>query len=210
MKIQRPVRRTARGSRPAPIVAALLALASAGCWGPAAVDEPGKMTIGLHSRAFSEGGTIPREYTCDGAGGSPPLEWSGVPQNARELALVVEDPDAPMGTFSRWIVVGLPPGSMGLKENVPAEGVLPQASILTGAEERIESAGRQGKNDFGKMGYGGPCPPSGSHHYVFRLYALDAPLGLVSDTLTRSEVLGAIKGHILAEGRLTGLYARSK
>ena len=210
MKIPRSVRRTVRGSRPAPVVAVLLALAAAGCWKPAAVDEPGKMTIDLRSRAFTDGGTIPGEFTCDGAGGSPPLEWSGVPEKARELALVVEDPDAPIGAFSHWVVVGLPPGSIGLERGVPAEGVVPRASILTGGEARPETVGRQGKNDFGKLGYGGPCPPSGSHHYVFRLYALDAPLGLASESPTRSEVLAAVRGHILAEGRLTGRYARSK
>jgi Raf kinase inhibitor-like YbhB/YbcL family protein len=200
------------GPAPALTVAALLALASAGCWRgeSVAVDDPSKLTIALRSPAFTDEGMIPKEYTCDGAGGSPPLEWSGVPQNARELALIVDDPDAPMGTFSHWVVVGLPSGLKGLKKGVPAEGIVPTASMLTEGEAELEAGSRQGKNDFGEVGYGGPCPPSGTHRYVFRLYALDAPLGLAAGSPTRSEVLEAVKGHILAEGRLIGRYARSK
>jgi Raf kinase inhibitor-like YbhB/YbcL family protein len=138
------------------------------------------------------------------------LEWSDVPQPAKALALIVEDPDAPMGTFSHWVVVDLPPDLKGLKEAVPAEPVLPAASLVAVGNIRPGAAGRQGKNDFGKIGYGGPCPPSGTHHYVFRLYALDAPIKLGNESPARSDVLKAIKGHIMAEGRLVGQYARSK
>jgi Raf kinase inhibitor-like YbhB/YbcL family protein len=212
------VRRRAASATGAPgpasalTVAALLALASAGCWrgGPEAVDDPSKLTITLRSPAFADGALIPKEYTCDGAGGSPALEWSGVPQNARELALIVDDPDAPMGTFSHWVVVGLPPGLKGLKEGVPAEGIVPASSMLSAGEAELKAVARQGENDFGKIGYGGPCPPSGSHRYFFRLYALDTPLGRTAKSPDRSEVLEAVKGHILAEGRLIGRYARSK
>jgi hypothetical protein len=174
------------------------------------VDDPSKLTIALRSPAFADGGTIPAEYTCDGAGGSPPLEWSGVPGKAGELALIIDDPDAPMGTFSHWVVVGLTPVVKGLKAGVPAEAIVPAASMLTEGEAGLKAGARQGKNDFGKVGYGGPCPPSGTHRYVFRIYALDAPLALAAESPTRSEVLRAIKGHILAEGRLVGRYARSK
>jgi Raf kinase inhibitor-like YbhB/YbcL family protein len=214
MTIRRHAERATGASGPAPAltVAALLALASTGCWRgePVAVDDPNKLTIALRSPAFADEGMIPKEFTCDGAGGSPPLECSGVPQNARELALIVDDPDAPMGTFSHWVVVGLPPGLKGLKEGVPAEGILPAASMLTAGEAEPKAGARQGKNDFGEVGYGGPCPPSGTHRYVFRLYALDAPLGLAEESPARSTVLEAVKGHILAEGRLIGRYARSK
>lgn len=209
MSIRRGVRsgrRTVAGT-----VAAMLLLVWAGCGGgePEPVVDPGRMTIKLTSPDFSEGGSIPREATCDGAGTSPRLEWSGVPEGARELALIVDDPDAPMGTFSHWVVIGLSAGVRGLAGAVPAVPVVPEASMLPAGSSRSEAGARQGKNDFGKVGYGGPCPPSGTHRYVFHLYALDAPPALPGDSPTRSEVLRAIKDHILAEGRLTGRYARS-
>jgi Raf kinase inhibitor-like YbhB/YbcL family protein len=138
------------------------------------------------------------------------LEWSGVPESARGLALIVEDPDAPMGTFSHWVVVNLSPQAKGLKVGVPAEAVVPAASVVAAGDVSPTAAARQGKNDFGKLGYGGPCPPSGTHHYVFRLYALDAPIKIDTESPARSDVLKAIKGHIIAEGRLVGQYARSK
>lgn len=188
-----------------------LVLAASGCGGgetDVAVD-PSKLTIALRSPDFAEAAMIPAEFTCDGAGGSPPLEWSGVPRGAKGLALILEDPDAPMGTFSHWVVANLPPDGQGLKASVPAEPVVPAASMLTRGGE-AKAVARQGKNDFGKVGYGGPCPPSGTHRYVFRLFALDAPLTLAPESLTRPTVLEAIKDHILAEGRLTGRYTRSK
>src|SRR5262249_29292099 len=98
----------------------------------------------------------------------------------------------------------------GFKEGVPAEGIVPAAWMLTEGAAELKAGSRQGKNDFGEVGYGGPCPPGGTHRYVFPLYALDAPLGLAATSPTRSEVLEAVKGHILAEGRLIGRYARSK
>jgi Raf kinase inhibitor-like YbhB/YbcL family protein len=115
-----------------------------------------------------------------------------------------------MGTFSHWVVLGLPPGLKGLKEGVRAEAIVPTASFLSASEGGLKAEPRQGKNDFGKIGFGGPCPPSGTHRYVFRLYALDAPVGSATETPTRSEVLQTIKDHILAEGRLVGRYARAK
>lgn len=148
----------------------------------------------ISSPAFSEGGSIPHRYTCDGKDLSPPLSWSGVPAGAKSLALICDDPDAPSGDWVHWVVFDLPSSSAGLPE-----GVLPR--------EQIAGGGRQGKNDFRKTGYGGPCPPGGTHRYVFTLYALDRELGLGTGT-TKAQLSAAMKGHVLAEGRLTGKYSR--
>lgn len=197
--------------RPVRVAALILALASAGCWGePEPVVDPARLTIKLTSPAFAEGGLIPAEYACDGPGGSPALEWSSVPEAARELSLIVDDPDAPMGTFAHWVVVGLPPSVKGLAAGVPPGTTVPSESIVPADSVPSGIVIRQGTNDFGKPGYGGPCPPSGTHRYAFQLYALDAPLALGEGSPKRSDVLKAIKGHILAEGRLTGRYARTK
>jgi Raf kinase inhibitor-like YbhB/YbcL family protein len=198
-------------------------LAVSGCWRRDSLpaDDPSRLTISLRSPAFSEGGMIPKEYTCDGPDRSPPLEWSGVPDSARSLALICDDPDAPMGTWSHWVVFDLPPQVKALEEGIPAEPT-GAVALNQGTEPAVAGNGvgrlalgpdppkaRQGQNDFGKIGYGGPCPPSGTHRYFFRLYALDAQLGL-SSSATRSDVLKAIQGHIVAEGRLIGKYARAK
>jgi Raf kinase inhibitor-like YbhB/YbcL family protein len=169
---------------------------TSGCGGGAQAPDldPSKMTIHLTSPAFADGAMIPKQFTCDGANHSPPLEWTSVPGAARSLALICEDPDAPMGTWSHWVVHDLPPETTKLEA-----GASPDSGPL---------ANHQGKNDFGKIGYGGPCPPSGTHRYVFRLYALDKQLNPGS-AATRAMVLKAIAGHILAEGRLIGKYARS-
>jgi hypothetical protein len=143
----------------------------------------------LTSQAFVEGGAIPAEFTCDGAGTSPPLEWTGIPDGTAALALVVDDPDA--GGFVHWVVYDIDPAMAGLAE---------------GASTAV-SAPAQGRNSFGQTGYGGPCPPSGTHHYVFRLLALDLALGL-SGAPQASEVVAAAEGHILGEARLTGTYRR--
>jgi Raf kinase inhibitor-like YbhB/YbcL family protein len=162
-------------------------------------EDPKKLTIRLRSDAFADGGDIPKAYTCDGKDTSPPLEWSGVPGGARSLALVVEDPDALRGTWAHWILFDLAPDVVGLPGAVPGgETFAPKAGA---------KAARQGKNDFGHLGYGGPCPPSGTHRYVFRLYALDGELALEPGA-TREQVLRAMNGHVLAEGRLTGRYRR--
>jgi Raf kinase inhibitor-like YbhB/YbcL family protein len=166
------------------------------------------MTISLRSPAFSDGGMIPKEYTCDGSDRSPPLEWSGVPQAARTLALICDDPDAPMGTWSHWVVINLPPVAKGLKEAVLAEMQLPASSMETAGDSDPMNTATQAKNDFGKFGYGGPCPPSGTHRYVFRLYALDFSISWSNLPPDRVELLKAMQGHILAEGRLTGKFAR--
>jgi Raf kinase inhibitor-like YbhB/YbcL family protein len=158
-----------------------------------------RMALHVESPAFPSGGTIPELYTCDGKDISPPLTWSGTPKNALSLALICEDPDAPRGTWSHWVIFDLPATLGGLKEDVPKQE---RVTVGPGGETAI-----QGKNDFGKTGYGGPCPPSGSHRYFFRLYALDTKLNLGPKT-TRPELLLAIKAHILAEGDLMGKYSR--
>jgi Raf kinase inhibitor-like YbhB/YbcL family protein len=194
-----------------------------GCWGAESPpgDDPSRLTILLRSPAFSDGAMIPNEYTSDGSDRSPPLEWSGVPDSARTLALICDDPDAPMGTWSHWVLFDLSPQVPALKEGIPAAETLAfppneradpaaEGGSPPGAVSPVSGAtpARQGKNDFGKVGYGGPCPPGGTHRYVFRLYALDTRLGLGS-AATRSDVLKAIQGHILAEGRLVGRYRRA-
>ncbi len=144
----------------------------------------------LTSPAFAEGGAIPREHTCDGRDASPPLSWSGAPANSASLALVVDDPDA--GGFVHWVLFNLTASATG--------------SIPAGYSASPDAA-PQGRNGFGRTGYGGPCPPSGTHHYVFRLLALNAMLPLAG-TPAAADVLAAADGHILAETRLTGTYRR--
>jgi Raf kinase inhibitor-like YbhB/YbcL family protein len=153
-----------------------------------------KAQIKLTSAAFKENEAIPRPYTCDGVNVSPPLEWSGVPKSAKTLALVCSDPDAPSGTFVHWVFFNLPADNIGLVENMPVT-------------ENLKAGGFQGKNDFGKLGYGGPCPPSGTHHYIFRIYALDNELALKAGA-TNAELMNAIEGHIILQGQLTGTYGR--
>jgi Raf kinase inhibitor-like YbhB/YbcL family protein len=142
-----------------------------------------------------QGNQIPARFTCDGAGGSPQLAWSAPPAGTTSFALIVTDPDAPGRTFVHWVLYDLPAATRALPEALPAQGQLADGS-------------RQGSNDFGNIGYGGPCPPGHTpHHYVFTLYALDAKLNLPAGA-TRSQVEAAIKGHVLAHGELTGLYRR--
>jgi Raf kinase inhibitor-like YbhB/YbcL family protein len=157
-------------------------------------EDPKLSTIHLESPAFADVGAIPQVYTCDGEDVSPPLKWSGVPEAAKSLALVVEDPDAPRGTWTHWVLFDLPADVTELPRGVPADG---RVDLGNG------KAARQGRNDFGKAGYGGPCPPSGTHRYVFRLFALDAEPGL-GPGATRQDLLRSIKNHVLAEGKLTG------
>ncbi len=148
----------------------------------------------LTSAAFSEGGSIPRQHTCDGRDISPALSWTGAPEKTRAFALIVDDPDAPRKTWVHWVVFDLPARATDLPEAVPPK-------------EMIASGGSQGVNDFGKIGWGGPCPPSGTHRYVFTIYALDAPLALAARS-TKQDVLRAIEGHVLAQAQLIGRYAR--
>ncbi|MGC8659733.1 MAG: YbhB/YbcL family Raf kinase inhibitor-like protein [Desulfomonilaceae bacterium] len=162
------------------------------CYPKAKGGEP--MKIEIKSSAFQDGGMIPKLYTCDGQDFSPALSWSGVPSNAKSLALIVDDPDAPVGTWVHWVVFNIPPGQKELVEKI-----LPSPSLNDGA--------RHGKNSWGKLGYGGPCPPGGTHRYYFKLYALDRMLDLQSG-ITKSQLLKAMEGHILSEGQLMGKYRR--
>ena len=144
----------------------------------------------LTSPAFAAGAAIPARFTCDGADVSPPLAWTGAPATTRSLVLSVRDPDA--RDFVHWVAYEIPGAT---------DGSLPEAIA------RSASSLKQGRNDFGKDGYGGPCPPSGTHHYVFRLAALDATLGL-GDGKKAADVEAAMKGHVLATAELTGTYKR--
>ena len=152
------------------------------------------MAIQLTSTAFSEGEMIPRRHSCDGQDVSPPLAWTGVPEEAQSLALICDDPDAPVGTWDHWVLFNIPADAAGLPEAVPADPVL-------------ESGAVNGKNSWGRLGYGGPCPPGGTHRYFFYLYALDAILALESGA-DKSQLRQALEGHILAEGQLMGRYTR--
>jgi len=153
------------------------------------------MTLILSSPAFNEGEEIPPRYTCEGQNVSPQLNWCDIPKEAKALALIVDDPDAPSGTFTHWVIFNIPPDSNGLSEALPLIPKLSDGSV-------------QGGNDFGKIGYGGPCPPPGKPHgYRFILYAIDKYLDLIAGS-TKNQILDAIKGHILTQGQLTGIYQR--
>ncbi len=180
-----------------------IALAFAGCASrsqlvtqppPTNTSTNNKPEIKLTSSAFSEGQPIPRAYTCDGVNISPPLEWSGVPKTAKTIAIVCDDPDAPGGTWVHWVLYNLPGDNIGLVENLPVT-------------ESLKAGGFQGSNDFGKIGYGGPCPPSGTHRYFFRVYAIDSELPLKAGA-TKAELMKAMEGHVLLQGQLMGTYRR--
>ncbi len=143
-------------------------------------------TLEVSSTAFKNNEAIPGEYTCDGAQLAPPLSWSKVPAGTRSIAILVEDPDAPKGTFTHWLVTGIPPATASISKELPHGAV-------------------ESKNDAGKTGYVGPCPPSGTHRYEFRVYALDIAL---PKAMSRTEFLKAAEGHTLAMGQLVGTYAR--
>ena len=148
----------------------------------------------ISSPVFENNGIIPKAYTCGGENFSPPLSWNNIPPNAKSLALISDDPDASAGTWVHWIIFNMPPNSKGLQE-----GVLP---IQEMAHET-----KQGVNDFKKIGYGGPCPPSGTHRYFFKLYALNTKLNLEAGT-TKKQLENAMKGHILTQAELIGKYKR--
>ncbi len=152
------------------------------------------MNIEVKSAAFQDGGMIPKRYTCDGKDISPPLSWSGVPTDAKSIALIMDDPDAPRGTWVHWVLFHIPPDTKDLTERVSAS-----PSLSNGA--------RQGMNSWSRLGYGGPCPPRGTHRYYFKVYALDAVLDLQSGA-TNAQLLPAMRGHVIAEGQLMGKYAR--
>ena len=153
------------------------------------------MTLSLSSIAFQDGEGIPVKHTCEGQDVSPPLMWSEPPQGTQSLALIVDDPDAPGGVFNHWVLFNIPPDSRQLPEALPTQAQLPSGAL-------------QGKNGFGRVGYGGPCPPPGRpHRYYFTLYALDRGLDLKAG-VSKKQVLDAMQGHILAQEKLTGTYQR--
>lgn len=149
----------------------------------------------MTSTAFEEGAAIPTKHSCDGADRSPALRWDLPPRGTASLALLCDDPDAPGRVWVHWVLYGVAPETTELAEGVPAT-------------ESLADGARQGRNDFGNIGYGGPCPPRGKpHRYYFKLYALDAIVDLPSGA-TKAQLLDAIKGHIIAEGSLMGTYQR--
>lgn len=158
-------------------------------------DEPvGSNGFVIESNAFDHGDPIDPEYTCDGSDVSPQLQWGGVPADTRTFLLIADDPDAPVGTWVHWVYYDIPDTVTELPEAFPPD-------------ERPELGGAQGITDFRRIGYGGPCPPSGTHRYLFNLYALDTVLGLAPGA-TKRQVLQAAEGHILAQAELMGTYSR--
>lgn len=154
----------------------------------------GDETMELKSLVFDAGGSIPKKYTCDGPDLSPPLIWNTVPDRTQSLALICDDPDAPMGVWVHWVIFNLPADARDLPEGVPPQKMLPNGA-------------KQGINDFRRIGYGGPCPPSGEHRYFFKLFALDAKLDLEAGA-KKADLLKAMEGHILSESKLMGKYRR--
>ena len=151
------------------------------------------MSIQVTSSAFQNNQPIPKKYTGEGPDVSPPLNWTGLPAGARELALICDDPDAPAGTWTHWVIWNLPASTHSLSQDVPRQ-------------EQLSDGARQGRNSFGKVGYNGPCPPAGqTHRYFFRVYALDSKLD-VAPGADRSQVETAMQGHVLAHGEYMGTF----
>jgi len=150
----------------------------------------------ISTRSFQAGAAIPQKYTCSGEDISPELTWTDIPSGTKALVLIVDDPDAPSGLWTHWLLYDLPPSTTTLPENFPRDRDLP-------------GGGHQGTNDFGKIGYSGPCPPPGKpHRYFFRLYALNAPLGIAAGA-TRAQLDAALKSaKVLAESELMGTFRR--
>ena len=143
----------------------------------------------ITSPAFQNNGSIPRQYTCDGKDINPPLEIENCPTGAKSIAFICDDPDASVGTWVHWVLWNIDPNTKEISENA-----VPQGAV-------------EGMNDFKRHAYGGPCPPSGTHRYFFKVYALDTMLD-ISPNSTKSALEKAMKGHIIAEGQIIGLYKR--
>jgi Raf kinase inhibitor-like YbhB/YbcL family protein len=157
--------------------------------------EGAPMSLDLTSPDFTSGGTIPKQFTCDGADFSPALQWKAPPSGTQSFALIADDPDAPVGTWVHWVLFDLPPTLRSLPQSLPKDAQAGDGS-------------RHGTNDFDKIGYNGPCPPPGKpHRYFFKLYALDTKLNLKAGA-TKKEVERAMQGHILARGEYLGRYSR--
>ena len=154
------------------------------------------MSFTISSRAFGQGQAIPSLYTCDGRDISPPIAWTQPPAGTKSVALISDDPDAPGKTWVHWVLYNMPPSVLALPEAVPPDEELPDGT-------------RQGMTDFGRVGYGGPCPPSGTHRYFFKCYALDATLSLASGA-TKQQLEQAMQRHVLAQAELMGTYRRGR
>jgi Raf kinase inhibitor-like YbhB/YbcL family protein len=163
---------------------------------PMAEIEEGDQAMGfiLTSTTFDEGDPIPKEFSCDGEDISPPLQWTNPPQGTISFALIADDPDAPVGTWVHWVLYNLPADTRSLPAAFPLDAEFPDGS-------------RSGENSWGRLGYGGPCPPGGTHRYFFKLYALDLILDIAAGA-TKEQLLHAMEGHILAESELMGTYTR--
>ncbi len=173
------------------VLSVLLAAGLAG-----SLDKGGKtMAFELKSAAFSAGSDIPKKFTCDGPDISPPLSWSEPPAGTQSISLIMDDPDAPVGTWVHWVLYELPASTRELPENMPKD-------------RQLKNGARQGQNDFRRIGYGGPCPPPGGpHRYFFKLYALDAKTNLGAGA-TKADLERAMKEHILAQAEMMGRYKR--
>jgi Raf kinase inhibitor-like YbhB/YbcL family protein len=193
----KPFRQSGRPVHPSVLMLLVLLSICVGCKQSSEAMQSGEssMPIEITSTAFEQGMSIPSQYTGDGADQSPPLRWSELPSGTKSIALICDDPDAPRGTWVHWVLFNLPPGTRELEEGVPTTATLP-------------SGAKQGKNDFGNIGYGGPAPPKGKpHRYFFNLYALAVVVDLPPGA-TKAELVDAMKGHVLAEGQLMGTYKR--
>jgi len=183
----------------AAVSAALILSLALGTAAPATPDTPvqPKTAMRLTSTAFADGQPIPKKFSYENAGISPALAWSDAPAGTKSFALVCDDPDAPSGDWVHWVIYAIPATVSALPEHVAAI-------------EKLPNGARQGVNDFGRVGYGGPCPPPGKpHRYFFRLYALDAD-PVLKTSPRKSDLLQAIRGHILAEAQLIGTYQRNR
>jgi Raf kinase inhibitor-like YbhB/YbcL family protein len=175
-----------------PAILFLIILLAVGC---ITKEEDNMENISISAEGFKEGETIPDEYTCEGKDISPLLSWKGIPAGTKSIALIMDDPDCPGGTFVHWVLYNLPAQTRKL----------PKAMLLN---QTLNDGSMQGMTDFGQPGYGGPCPPPGKpHRYYFKLYALDTKLNLPPGA-SKSQVESAMKGHILAKGELMGKYQR--
>jgi len=193
--------RTLRLTLPITLLTLALAVLVAACSGkekasptPPLTEEVSAMTLELTSTAFSEGQPIPARYTCTGEDISPPLAWRGAPPGTQSFALIMDDPDAPGRTWVHWVVFNLPADAAALPAAIRSDDDLPGAAA-------------HGQNSWRRSDYGGPCPPSGTHRYFFKLYALDTTLDLTPGA-TRQQVLDALSGHVLAEGQAMGTYKK--
>ncbi len=174
-------------------VPALLAGLS-GCVGDAPAEEPVGATLTVTSTAFVQDGGIPARYSCDGDDISPPISWAGAPEGTQSFVLICDDPDAVIGTWVHWVMFNIPGDVTGLPEDVPDD-------------ETLSNGALQGESSWSRIGYGGPCPPTGKHHYVFTVYALDTMLPLDAGA-SKTRVLNAAEGHIVAKGELIGIYPK--